>query len=238
MTGAAWSRLTAVAVLLGLALVAGTGAAAAHSYPVNSDPADSDSLTSGPPRVSITFNEALQTSFDSLSVVGPDGNRWSAGNADVRGAVVSIALNPLGPAGRYTIAYRVVSADSHPVAGTRSFTLDHPRHRNPRSESRFRGQHRRHRRLGGWGVGVAVRARRRGDLRRRPGRRPARSSPRTSMNPVEQGSDHPVQSVVAGCSTGVRGPCSLRWPPRAAGAVAMTPTWSWVRPAKAINSPR
>jgi methionine-rich copper-binding protein CopC len=126
VTGAAWSRLTAVAVLLGLALVAGTGAAAAHSYPVNSDPADSDSLTSGPPRVSITFNEALQTSFDSLSVVGPDGNRWSAGNADVRGAVVSIALNPLGPAGRYTIAYRVVSADSHPVAGTRSFTLTTP----------------------------------------------------------------------------------------------------------------
>ena len=126
MTGAPWSRLTAVAVLLGLALVAGTGLASAHSYPVNSDPADGATLANGPPRVSITFNEALQTSFDSLSVVGPDGNRWSTGSTDVRGAVVSIALNPLGPVGRYTIAYRVVAADSHPVAGTRTFTLTTP----------------------------------------------------------------------------------------------------------------
>ena len=126
MTGAVWSRLTAVAVLLGLALVAGTGPASAHSYPVSSDPADGASLASGPPRVSITFNEALQTSFDSLSVVGPDATRWSTGSTDVHGAVVSIALSPLGPVGKYTIAYRVVSADSHPVAGTRSFTLTTP----------------------------------------------------------------------------------------------------------------
>ncbi len=63
MTGVPWSRLTAVAVLLGLALVAGTGLASAHSYPVSSNPADGATLASGPPRVSITFNEALQTSF-------------------------------------------------------------------------------------------------------------------------------------------------------------------------------
>ncbi len=76
--------------------------------------------------MSITFDEALQTSFDSLSVVGPDGNRWSTGSTDVHGAVVSIALTLLGPVGKYTIAYRVFSADSHPVAGTRTFTLTTP----------------------------------------------------------------------------------------------------------------
>jgi len=32
-------------------------------------------------------------------------------------------VNPLGPAGSYTIAYRIVSADGHPVEGSVSFTL-------------------------------------------------------------------------------------------------------------------
>ncbi|MGZ6770877.1 MAG: copper resistance CopC family protein [Mycobacteriaceae bacterium] len=122
----AWFRLVSVAAIFGLALLLGTGSAAAHSYLVSADPADGATLTSGPPRVSVTFNEALQTSFAAVSVVGPDGNRWSTGDTQVSGAVASIALTELGPVGKYTIAYRVVSADSHPVAGTTSFTLTTP----------------------------------------------------------------------------------------------------------------
>lgn len=122
----AWFRLVSVAAIFGLALLLGAGPAAAHSYLVRADPADGATLTSGPPRVSVTFNEALQTSFAAVSVVGPDGNRWSTGDTQVSGAVASIALTELGPVGKYTIAYRVVSADSHPVAGTTSFTLTTP----------------------------------------------------------------------------------------------------------------
>lgn len=126
MIRAAWCRRVAVAALLGLALLLGTGTAAAHSYLVSSNPADGATVDHGPARVSLTFNEALQTSFDSLSVVGPDGNRWSTGDTAVSGAVVSVALTVLGPVGKYTIAYRVVSADSHPVAGTTAFTVTTP----------------------------------------------------------------------------------------------------------------
>ncbi|MGZ4533654.1 MAG: copper resistance CopC family protein, partial [Mycobacteriaceae bacterium] len=87
-----WFRLASVAALFGLALLLGAGPAAAHSYLVSADPADGATLASGPPRVSVTFNEALQTSFDAVSVVGPDGNRWSTGDTQVSGAVASIAL--------------------------------------------------------------------------------------------------------------------------------------------------
>jgi len=121
-----WWRWSSVAALLGLALLLGTGAAAAHSYLVSADPADGTTVASGPPRVTLTFNEPLQSSFDSLSVVGPDGNRWSTGDTQVNGSRVSVALTELGPAGKYTIAYRVLSADSHPVTGTTSFTLSTP----------------------------------------------------------------------------------------------------------------
>jgi len=78
-----WWRWSSVAALLGLALLLGTGAAAAHSYLVSADPADGTTVASGPPRVTLTFNEPLQSSFDSLSVVGPDGNRWSTGDTQV-----------------------------------------------------------------------------------------------------------------------------------------------------------
>ena len=105
-----------------LALV-GSGIAQAHSTAVASDPADGSTIDAGPARASVTFNEALQDSFASLTVVGPDGNLWSEGDARVDGGTVDVALRELGPAGLYTIAYRVVSADGHTVSGTRSFTL-------------------------------------------------------------------------------------------------------------------
>jgi methionine-rich copper-binding protein CopC len=131
MIRTAWFRLASVAALFGLALLLGTGPAAAHSYLASTDPADGATVTNGPSRVSLTFNEALQTSFAAVSVVGPDGNRWSTGDTQVNGAVASIALTELGPVGKYTIAYRVVSADSHPVAGTTSFTLTTPGNGTP-----------------------------------------------------------------------------------------------------------
>jgi hypothetical protein len=73
--------------------------------------------------VSATFNEPLQPGFDSMTVVGPDGNLWSAGEARVQGAIVSVALRPLGPVGRYTVNYRVTSADGHVVTGSWWFEL-------------------------------------------------------------------------------------------------------------------
>jgi copper resistance protein C len=34
------------------------------------------------------------------------------------GPTVSIDVAPLGPAGRYEIGYRIISADGHPVTGS------------------------------------------------------------------------------------------------------------------------
>ncbi|OBI09067.1 copper resistance protein CopC [Mycobacterium sp. E2462] len=114
-----------VGALLVLAAVTAP-AASAHAARVATDPADRASLASGPPRVSATFNERLQTTFAAMTVVGPDANLWSSGDAAVQGAVVSVALRPLGPAGTYTVHYRVTSADGHVVSGSWSFDLSTP----------------------------------------------------------------------------------------------------------------
>ncbi|WP_345494685.1 copper resistance CopC family protein [Nocardia callitridis] len=99
------------------------GTAAAHSIPTESTPEDGSSVDAGPARVSVGFNESLQPNFPSLTVVGPDGNLWSKSAPSVEGNQVSVEVGELGPVGEYTIAYRVTSADGHPVSGTRHFTL-------------------------------------------------------------------------------------------------------------------
>ena len=87
------------------------------------DPADKAAVNTGPARVSATFNEDLQTTFAAMTVVGPDANLWSVGAPQVHGTVVSVGVRPLGPAGDYTVNYRVTSADGHVVSGSWSFRL-------------------------------------------------------------------------------------------------------------------
>ncbi|WP_328363493.1 copper resistance protein CopC [Mycobacterium sp. NBC_00419] len=103
--------------------ISGTGVAWAHAVRVAADPAPDASVTGGPSRVTATFNEQLQADFAAMTVVGPDGNLWSDGSAQVQGATVSVGVRPLGPAGTYTVNYRVTSADGHVVSGSWSFTL-------------------------------------------------------------------------------------------------------------------
>jgi copper resistance protein C len=120
------NRLVAAALLIiGLAVTALAGAplASAHAVRVSTDPADNAELTGSPPTVSATFNEALQPQFAAMTVVGPDGNLWTDGDPKIEGAVIRIGVRPLGPAGEYTVNYRVTSADGHPVSGSWSFRL-------------------------------------------------------------------------------------------------------------------
>jgi hypothetical protein len=102
------------------------GAASAHAARVSTDPADHAAVSTGPGRVSATFNEDLQTTFAAMTVVGPDGNLWSVGLPQVHGTVVSVGVRPLGPTGNYAVNYRVTSADGHVVSGSWTFQLTTP----------------------------------------------------------------------------------------------------------------
>ncbi|OBH96670.1 copper resistance CopC family protein [Mycobacterium sp. E2733] len=122
-------RRSAIVACVGALLVIASltaPVASAHAARIATDPADNAVLATGPERVSATFNEQLQTTFAAMTVVGPDGNMWSTGDPTVRGAVVGIDLRPLGPAGTYTVNYRVTSADGHVVSGSWSFRLTVP----------------------------------------------------------------------------------------------------------------
>ncbi len=116
--------LAAVLLIFGVAF--GAPAAVAHTALTATDPVADSTVARGPALVTATFNEPLQPTFAAMTVVGPDGNLWSSGQAEVRDAQASVAVRPLGPAGRYTVNYRVTSADGHVVTGSWSFTLTEP----------------------------------------------------------------------------------------------------------------
>jgi len=119
-------RVLALLLLAGSVLLAGAAPASAHTELIGSDPVDGSSTAAGPSRIALTFSEAVQTGFTTVTVIGPGGAQWQAGPPIQDGAVVTVPVRPLGPAGEYTVGYRVLSADSHPVQGTVRFTLTAP----------------------------------------------------------------------------------------------------------------
>ena len=118
------SAVVAVVVAV-LALIGGlvAGPASAHSARTGASPEDGASIATAPDRVTLTFNEDLQTAYATLKVVGPDGNFWEKGEPVVDGRDIWVRIDGLGPAGEYKVNFRVTSADGHPVQGQTTFTL-------------------------------------------------------------------------------------------------------------------
>jgi methionine-rich copper-binding protein CopC len=109
----------AVLFLLGTA-----GPALAHNVLISTNPAKDSSLATGPDKVTLTFDQYVQNAdVNQVAVTGPGGGQWAEGPVQVTDNVVSAPLRPLGPAGEYTIGYRVLSADGHSVTGEVKFTL-------------------------------------------------------------------------------------------------------------------
>lgn len=108
-----------------VALVTATPAAA-HSSLAGSSPADQAALAQAPTEVTLTFNEPVSTQFVDVVVTGPDGAAHQDGAAAVAGDTVTQSLETLAEDGQYSIAYRVVSADGHPISGELRFSLTLP----------------------------------------------------------------------------------------------------------------
>ncbi|KOX00825.1 membrane protein [Streptomyces sp. NRRL B-1140] len=109
------------------ALLAGAGPASAHAAVTGSDPAQGAVVDKAPARISLTFSEQVALSGDSLRVLDPEGKRVdTAKPANVSGTTYAVPLHSGLPDGTYTVAYQVVSADSHPVAGAWTFSIGAP----------------------------------------------------------------------------------------------------------------
>lgn len=120
------ARAVALTVLTALSLLLGSAPAWAHTELESSTPAADAAVPTAPSTVALTFSEDVPANLATITVTGPDGQRYEAGKPTASGPTLTAALRPLGPAGAYTIDYRVVSDDGHPVSGAVPFTLSTP----------------------------------------------------------------------------------------------------------------
>ncbi|WP_405583989.1 copper resistance protein CopC [Streptomyces sp. NBC_01190] len=127
-------RLAALAVALGalLGLLLGTAApASAHAALIGTDPAQNSVVKTAPQRVELTYSEGVLLSSDSLRVLDPRGTNVAVGapghaTGKDAGATATIALRTGLSQGTYTVAWRAISQDSHPVAGAFTFSVGAP----------------------------------------------------------------------------------------------------------------
>ncbi|MFF4270689.1 copper resistance protein CopC [Streptomyces sp. NPDC001536] len=116
--------------VLVLLLFGGAGSASAHAALRSTDPEDGTVLKSAPAYITLTFTESVGLLDDSFRVLSPKNERVRTGEAEhVPGspdtARVSLPTGGLGE-GTFTVAWRVVSADSHPVSGAFTFSVGKP----------------------------------------------------------------------------------------------------------------
>ncbi|MGW4729743.1 copper resistance CopC family protein [Streptomyces shenzhenensis] len=105
------------------ALAVAAPQAAAHTELDTAGPAADAVLAGPPPRVTLTFSDPMDGKYAKVAVTGPDGTSAADGRPEVDGRTVTLGLKSGAASGRYTVGYRVVSADGHPVSGSYAFTL-------------------------------------------------------------------------------------------------------------------
>jgi methionine-rich copper-binding protein CopC len=120
--------MTALRLLICLlAVVIGSAATAApafaHAALIGSDPADDAKLDTAPIVITLTFNQDIEPRFATVTISGPDGTAYAAGDVRVDGPTAAIDVKPLTAAAPYVVAYRVISADGHPISGQYTFEL-------------------------------------------------------------------------------------------------------------------
>jgi methionine-rich copper-binding protein CopC len=94
--------------------------AQAHTALRRSDPKKGAEVT-GLDKVTLVFTESVR--FPVVVVNGPGAKRYEAGKPKVDGPKVIQNVVTGLPAGNYTIAWRVVADDGHPVEGEIPFTV-------------------------------------------------------------------------------------------------------------------
>lgn len=114
-------RAALVACVAAVLALAGALPASAHAALVRSSPTSGSTLTAVPPEVALTFNEAIDPQFTSVTVKS-GSTTASTGKPTVEGPTVYQSLDPRMDEGTYTVSYRVTSADGHPVSGSYTFT--------------------------------------------------------------------------------------------------------------------
>ena len=108
--------------VLAAALLGFSAPASAHDAAESSSPAQGATVATAPEQVSVTFNKNPVGIGAQFSIKDSGGAEWADGAVGIVDGTATQKLKAGAPAGAYTVAWRVVSSDSHPIEGTFGFT--------------------------------------------------------------------------------------------------------------------
>ncbi|UCM89166.1 copper resistance CopC/CopD family protein [Streptomyces marincola] len=108
-------------------LLLGATPAAAHAELTGTTPGDGEVVATAPEQVTLTFSESVSLPQDAFRVLAPDGEDVGEGTfTDEGGNTWAVPLDTGLGDGTYTVAWHVVSADSHPISGAFTFSIGAP----------------------------------------------------------------------------------------------------------------
>ncbi|MFJ9611116.1 FixH family protein [Kitasatospora sp. NPDC101176] len=132
MEKASHRRIAGLLGVLGALLalmLAGAGPASAHATLESTDPHQNSVVAAAPQAVTLTFSESVSLSGDSVRVLDPAGKAVDSGDpghADGKSNTARVGLRGGLANGTYTVAWRAVSEDSHPIGGAFTFSVGAP----------------------------------------------------------------------------------------------------------------
>jgi copper transport protein len=109
-----------------LLVTAGATSASAHAYLRSSTPAQGSVVKVSPALLTLHFSEPVGTSLSAITVLDAAGRNAATGSPVQPFNVatdIAVQLRPGLPDGSYLVVWRVVSDDSHPTAGSYSFSV-------------------------------------------------------------------------------------------------------------------
>lgn len=114
--------LALLAVLPSLMLVLAAGPASAHTDLVSATPGPGVTVNRAVGDLTLTFVSPLVTEGTRVLVKDPSGDNH-AGVSTTLGSQARVPLEPLTRAGTYTVTYRAVAGDGHPITGGYEFRV-------------------------------------------------------------------------------------------------------------------
>ena len=116
--------LVATAALAAGSLL-GMNPAAAHDELVSTNPTDGATLTEAPASLELTYSGDIMEvdGANQVRVTNAAGESVTDGAPDIDGKVVTQDLATAAADDTYTVTWRVVSSDGHPIQGTFTYTV-------------------------------------------------------------------------------------------------------------------
>lgn len=115
-------------VIVGLGVLVGASTALAHAELLSSSPANQELLAEAPPEIALQFSEAVDPIDPAIRLLDADGEEVDIGGVDqsdgsdrIRATVPDTLAD-----GTYVVAWQVVSADSHRIRGSFTFSVGAP----------------------------------------------------------------------------------------------------------------